>query len=40
MTGFASFGFAELDGLADVFGRTRALMDAVLATGGLPAGRQ
>ena len=38
MTGFASFGFAELDGLADVFARTRALMDAVLATGGLPRG--
>ena len=38
MTGFASFGFAELDGLADVFGRTRALMDALLTNGDLPRG--
>jgi hypothetical protein len=38
MTGFASFGFAELDGLADVFAQTRALMDALLANGGLPHG--
>lgn len=38
MTGFSSFGFAELDGLAALFGRTRAVLDALLATGTLPDG--
>jgi hypothetical protein len=34
----SSHGFAELDGLADLFQRTRALLDAHLATGDLPTG--
>jgi hypothetical protein len=38
MSGPASFGFAELDHLADLFHRTRALLDAVLVTGALPNG--
>jgi hypothetical protein len=38
MTGTASSGFADLDHLADLFHRTRALLDVLLATGDLPDG--
>lgn len=38
MIGPVSFGFPELDHLAHLFGRTRALLDALFATGSLPVG--
>lgn len=38
MTGLGSSGFADLDRVGDVFRRTLALLDALLATGDLPAG--
>ncbi len=38
MNGFETSGFAEFDRLADLFRRTRALLDAVSATGSVPEG--
>jgi len=38
MTELGSSGFADLDRVGDVFRRTRALLDALFAMGGLPDG--